>query len=438
MIARVQFCCFLLLFCWNPQIVSDTRDHSEAKCRFRFASGTRLKLTKTNLAKFAYPEGKAEHILYDEDIAGFGIRMHPSGRRTWFVQFRIGSKQRRMTLGTLDKVDPDEARRRARDALAKAQLGNDPQAEKVEKQAQASSTLKLVAETYLERYASKRLKPRTLVEVKRHLRSHWSPLSAIGVDSVTRAAVSKRLGEIAEQNGPFAANRARAALSAMYSWAIGEGLAHINPVAGTHRATEEVSRERVLTSDELALVWTHAGHGDFGAIVRLLILTGARREEVGAMRWSEVSADTWRLPAERSKNRQAHNVPLSSEALAVLGELTRQEDRDLIFGSRTGPFQGWSGSKSRLDGQMLAALKKKNGNAAKLMPWRLHDLRRTAATRMVDLGVLPHIVEAVLNHISGHRGGVAGVYNRATYDPEKRAALALWGEHVGKQLAPNA
>ena len=391
-----------------------------------------MRLNKPTVAKLQMPAGKTDVIVFDDTLPGFGIRLRAGGKRTWIAQYRVGTKQRRIVLGNCEALDADAARARAREALARVHLGSDPQAEKVEKRQQASITLQVVAEQYLAGYAANRLKPRSLVEVERHLRSHWAPLGETGIDGLKRAMVSARLAEIAKNNGPFAANRARAALSAMYSWAIGEGLAHSNPVAGTHRATEEVSRDRVLTDEELTLVWQLAGPGDFGAIVRLLILVGSRREEVGAMTWSEITGDVWRIAAERSKNRHAHDVPLSPPALSILNALPRMVDRDLVFGSRDGPFSGWSASKAKLDERMLAALKERHGKAARLTPWRLHDLRRTAATRMIDIGVLPHIVEATLNHISGHRAGVAGVYNRAIYAAEKRAALALWGAHVEK------
>ena len=388
-----------------------------------------MRLNKPNVAKLELPAGKADIIYFDDALPGFGVRLRSGGKRTWIAQYRLGTKQRRIVLGNCEALDADAARTRAKEALAKVQLGSDPQREKAEKRTQASVTLKVVSEQYLTGYAANRLKPRSLVEVQRHLRSHWAPLAETGIDGLKRAAVSARLAAIARDNGPFAANRARAALSAMYTWAIGEGLAHANPVAGTHRATAEVSRDRVLSDEEIEMVWNHAGPGDFGAIVRLLTLTGCRREEVGAMLWSEVTGDTWRIGAERSKNHQAHDVPLSKAARAILAERPRLVDRDLVFGSR-GPFQGWSTSKAYLDERMLAGLKERHGKTAKLLPWRLHDLRRTSATRMVDLGVLPHVVEAVLNHISGHRAGVAGVYNRSSYGPEKRAALELWGERV--------
>ena len=163
----------------------------------------------------------------------------------------------------------------------------------------------------------------------------------------------RELGRIARKAGPYAANRARAALTPLFAWAIGEGLTDANPVVGTNKATEEVARDRVLTDAELAAIWRHAGEGDYGAIVRLLILTGQRREEVGGMLWSEIdtAGAVWRIGAERTKNGRAHDVPLSAPALAVLRaiEAAGRATRDLVFGSRDGPFSGWSKAKSALD-----------------------------------------------------------------------------------------
>jgi integrase len=154
----------------------------------------------------------------------------------------------------------------------------------------------------------------------------------------------------------------------------------------------------VLTDAELAAVWDVAGIGDFAAIVRVLILTGQRREEVGGMLWSEIEMERalWRIGAERTKNGLAHEVPLSAPVLGVLRGLERREGRDLVFGAGDGPFQGWNNAKSSLEARVSAAL-----GQSPATPWRLHDIRRTVATRMADLGVQPHVVEAVLNHVSG-------------------------------------
>jgi integrase len=382
-----------------------------------------MKFTKASVERLKLPEGKSEVIYFDDGLAGFGVRIRAGGKRTWIAQYRLGAKQRRMTLGTLDTLDEAEARRRARTALSKVHLGNDPQMEKAERRAQAAVTLGSVVDAYLSRVET-RLKPRSFQEVHRHLRHHWAPLSQLAVSNIRRPDVAARLGCIARDNGPFAANRARSALSALFSWAIGEGIANENPVAGTNKATDEISRDRVLSSEELRLAWRHAGLGHYGAIVRLLILTGQRREEVGGMLWSEIDLDAalWSIGPDRTKNGLPHDVPLSPAAVSILRGIPRRDDRDYVFGSSSGPFQGWSNAKAALDARMTAA--------AKMQPWRLHDIRRTVATRLGDIGVLPHVIEAILNHVSGHKAGVAGIYNRAIYAAEKREALNRWAGFV--------
>ena len=390
-----------------------------------------MKFTKASVEGLKLPEGKSEIIFFDDDLAGFGVRIRVGGKRTWVAQYRLGTKQRRMTLGTLDALDEADARKRARTAFSKAHLGHDPAMEKSELRAQAAVTLGSVVDLYLP-LAEARLKPRSFQEVQRHLRLHWKPLSQQALAKVARADVAARLRSIARDNGPFAANRARAALSALFSWAIGEGLADANPVIGTNKATDEISRDRVLSNEELSLIWRHAGEGAYGAIVRLLVLTGQRREEVGGMLWRELrlAHGVWSIDASRTKNGLAHDVPLSLPAIGVMQEQERRDGRELVFGEGVGPFQGWSNAKSALDARVQKALGKVHGDSFALKAWRLHDIRRTVATRMGDLGVQPHVVEAILNHVSGHRAGVAGTYNRASYAAEKSAALRLWGDHV--------
>jgi integrase len=202
-------------------------------------------------------------------------------------------------------------------------------------------------------------------------------------------------------------------------------LTEANPVIGTNRAVDEISRDRVLSDQELTAIWRACRDDDFGRIVRLLMLTGQRREEVGGMAGAEISFPQarWSIPRERTKNGRPHEVPLSSSAVEVIRSSPLATSRDLLFGEGRGPFQGWSKAKAALDRRI-------DQSGAKVAPWRLHDLRRTVATRMAELGVLPHVVEAVLNHISGHKAGVAGTYNRALYSAEKRQALELWAEHV--------
>lgn len=395
-----------------------------------------MRLTGPNATKFSLPVGKSEMIVFDDVLPGFGLRLRAGGKRVWIAQYRVGSKQRRVTIGNIEAIGADRARVAAKEILAKVQLGSDPQTEKAAARKRASVTLGTIADQYVNGPAKAKLRERSFMEVDRHFRQHWKPLREMPMYHIDRADIAARLNAIKAENGPFAANRARASLSALFTWAMREGIVEVNPVIGTNKATEEISRDRVLTDAEMALIWQHCGSGDYGRIVRLLILTGQRREEVGGMMRSElyIVKALWSLTKERTKNGLPHDVPLSDAALDILSSVTKREDRDYIFGEGVGAFSGWSKSKAALDGRIATAVQKdaeEAGEKSKPMPpWRIHDLRRTVATRLDDLGVLPHVVEAVLNHVSGHRAGVAGIYNRATYAAEKRTALDLWGGHI--------
>ena len=222
-----------------------------------------VRLSNINLPKLSLPEGKLEIIVFDEALAGFGVRIRAGGKRTWVAQYRLGTKQRRISIGSLDKIDADEARRRAKSIFAKVQLGQDPSVEKIEAVAQASITLGATAEQYLNKHASKRLKPKGLTETTLYLKRHWGPLRELPLQTVRLQHVASRLHDLARDNGPYAANRARAALSALYTWAIGEGLADINPVVGSNKPAVETKRDRVLSDVELTQIWHCAGAGDF-------------------------------------------------------------------------------------------------------------------------------------------------------------------------------
>jgi integrase len=277
------------------------------------------------------------------------------------------------------------------------------------------------------------MKPKTLSDAGRYLRVGWKPLHDLPLGKIERRTVSARMSEIATENGAISANRARAALSTLFSWAMREGLAEANPVIGTNRAVDEKSRDRVLTDEELAAIWAACRADDYGCIVRLLILTGQRREEVGGTSWAEIelARARWSIPGERTKNRLPHDVPLSPAAIAILSSIPSSFLAGQLFGEGRGTFQGWSKAKAALDRRIVRA-------GIQIAPWRLHDIRRTVATRMAELGVLPHIIEAVLNHISGHKGGVAGIYNRALYTAEKQKALCVWADHINSLVDVNS
>jgi integrase len=201
-----------------------------------------------------------------------------------------------------------------------------------------------------------------------------------------------------------------------------EGLCEANPVIATNDpAAGTKPRDRVLSDSELKTIWAACDDSDdFGRIVRLLILTGARRQEIGGLKWDEIDFETGMLalPATRTKNHRAHELALPAAALEILRSTPHR--RDYVFGDVGPGFTSWSNATEAL----------KRGISAPLPPWRLHDIRRSTATHMAEIGVAPHIVEAILNHVSGHKGGIAGIYNKATYAEQTRIALAKWADHV--------
>jgi integrase len=369
-----------------------------------------------------------------EAVRGFGVRRQ-RGDPVYVIKYRAAGRQRFVTIGTHGKYTPVTARQKAKQLLGLVADGKDPADEKVQAALQAADTLGKIADQYL-RHANqklrlKQMRPRTYTEIDRYLVKCWKPLHSISVFKITRRHVSARIAEIAADQGAVTAARARSALSAMFNWAIREGWElPANPVLGTNRPVQPRSRERVLTDPELRAIWQACGDDDYGRIVRLLILTGQRRNEVGGMRWSEIAGDSWTIPGARTKNHREHSLPLTPAALAIIQAQPRRNDRDFIFGEGQRGFQGWSKCKARLDARIAA-------EGEPLPHWTVHDLRRTAATMIADrLGVLPHIVEAILNHVSGHKSGPAGIYNRARYSEEMRDALQRWADYVDDLTTP--
>jgi integrase len=263
--------------------------------------------------------------------------------------------------------------------------------------------------------------------VVQYLEKHWRPLRERPLDSIKRADIAMRLQDLVKAHGRAAAARARTHLSALFVWAMGEGLCDANPVTGTNNPNSDAKpRTRVLKDAEIKAVWqTCIPDDDFSRIVQLLLLTGCRRDEIGALEWSEVDLDagTITFPERRTKNGRQLALTLPAPALDILHSIPRRADRPYVFGKVGKGFTGVSHAMARFQARMAAA-----GNA--LEHWSLHDLRRSAATGMAEIGIQPHVVEAILNHVSGHKAGVAGVYNRAGYKRDIAMALAQWAEHL--------
>jgi integrase len=310
---------------------------------------------------------------------------------------------------------PDTARNEALRLLGSVVGGDDPFAKAV-----AAESFSGEVERYLERKRAG-LQPSSFEEIRRFLTGHCAALAKLPLTDIDRRTIALVLAEIERDRGPVARNRARSALSTFFGWAIAEGLLEANPVQGTAKVSEGNGRERVLTNAEVAKLWAGLGDDSFDDIVRLLLLTGQRRSEIGALQWSEVDLARKMivLPPARTKNKRKHELPLSRQALAIIERQPRRNSSPFLFSDVKG-FKNWDAAKARLD--------QRSGLAA----YTLHDIRRTAATGMAELGVQPHHIEAILNHVSGHKAGVAGIYNKARYVDEMRSALQRWADHVDK------
>jgi integrase len=385
-----------------------------------------MRLDAKTVTGLRLAHGKADVIHFDSALPGFGFRLRASGnevRKSWVVQYRRSGGTRRMLLGSAEVLTAEQARAAAKKTLAAIALGQDPQAEKAARRSADKFTLAAMIEDYLASKESS-VRARTFAEVQRYLRGpYFKPLHGLPVDTIGLRDVAARLLVITRESGAVAAGNARSALNALYVWALANGLVQTNPVVGTARPKTPPARDRVLSDHELAAVWRATGDDAFGRVVKLLMLLGQRRTEVGGMAWSELDLEqgTWTIPARRSKNHRAHTLPLSSLALRIIRSVSHLVGRDTLFGDRADSgLTGWARPKAALDARL----------GDKVKPWTLHDLRRSCATHMADLGVQPHIIEQLLNHHSGHKAGPAGIYNRSSYEREVKAALALWSDHV--------
>jgi hypothetical protein len=269
-------------------------------------------LTAKLVAALQLPPGKAEAIHFDAKLPGFGYRLRRSGgeiKRSWVVQYRRAGGTRRIKLGDAAVLSAEQARKHAMKVLGRVADGEDPQAERHDRRSKDKLTTRAVIEEYV---AAKEpeLRPRSFVEVKRYLLTggYFRALHPLPIDTVTRRDIAARLVAITRESSSNTAAHARSVLNGFFVWAMRMGYLEANPVLGTLKPKESVGRSRVLSDAELAAVWRACGDDDHGCIVRLLILTACRRQEIGGLRWSELDEPRgiWTLPGTRSKNRRAH------------------------------------------------------------------------------------------------------------------------------------
>jgi integrase len=411
----------------------------------RTAAGIRALLARLGSLPTGY-----DKTHFDSDLPGYGLRVRGSGVHSLMVQYAIAGQSRRVVISKFGSIDPGKAYSTGKDLLAQVRLGRDPAAEKEHARTRAAESFGALLSRFLERQRAKQ-KLRSYEETERHLTKHCKTFHRYPVESLDRRIIGARLAEIEKHNGPAAANRVRASLSAYFTWLAREGYAEANPVAFTNKAVENGARERVLSDDELRIICRALTDGTpsipggpsdhYSTIIKLLLLTGARRDEIGGLRWSEVDIDdaTITLPSTRTKSRREHVVPLSESALKILAAQPRRTNldgtpRDHVFGiGLNRGYSGWSKSKAEIDARVAEA-------GREVENWTLHDFRRSLSTALHGkrFSVPPHVVETILGHVSGHKAGVAGIYNKAIYLDERRDALERWGAHVMSIVSGNS
>lgn len=409
-------------------------------------------LTAASVERLKHQPGRRIE-LPDAVLPGLYLVIQPSGQKGWAVRYRYGGKPRKVTIGPYPAFDLVAARAHGRQMLQVVSLGRDPGAEKIEEKRRARESdadqdlVSGALDSFVKRHVRPNTSSRSAEETERLFKLHVRPAwGTRRLDDIKRRDVIALLDKVVDGGSPIAANRVLAAVRKFFNWSVDRGILETSPCVRVKPPTEETSRDRVLSDDELRLVW-HAATWigpPVGSFIQILVLTGQRRDEVARMTRSErVRPDLWTIPGLRTKNGTAQDVPLVPAAQAVLNAVPEViGEAGYVFTTNgAAPISGFAKAKARLDDAMLSILKAEaaergeNLHRVTIAPWRLHDLRRTLATGMARLRTAVHVIEAVLNHTSGQVSGVAAVYNRHRYLDEKRGALEVWAEHVQRVVA---
>ena len=370
--------------------------------------------------------------VWEDNGKGFGMRISPTGRKSWLFMYRFDGRARRMTLGTYPKTslaDANEAHATARKQLGK---GIDPGKDKVQanQEDRESLTVKLLIDEYIEKWAKPR--KRSWAEDKRILDKDVLPVWKYRkAKDITRRDVITLLDGIVERGAPIAANKTLAVVRKMFNFAIGRDIVQTTPCAAITAPSPVKQRDRVLSETEIKTFWEALGrtandndNPEMSTGTRLAfklqLLTAQRRAEIVSARWADINQGWWTIPAERSKNKLPHRVPLSAEALELLQEIRALDTESEWL------FQSPRGNKPVTPDSVSYALLR-NLEKMKMDHFTSHDLRRTAASMMTGMGISRLVVSKILNHVES---GITAVYDRHSYDQEKQQAMNAWGRKV--------
>ena len=410
------------------------------------------KFTDRSIKAMALPEGRKDMLVFDDECRGLGLRITAAGRKSFLVQWTDPATKRKVRepLGAWGSITLEQARAAVRARLGEVAKGIDPAAERQkakaraeEEKAEAALTLAALIEQWGKLHLSAR-RPRYAAEAQRALRFAFADHLKRPAARLTRGQVIEVLDKLTSQGKGTTAGRTAAYGRACYAWAEKRGRVPSSPFHRLPMSEPATERERVLMPEEVAEIWavTEGLGYPFGPFYRLALLTLQRREEVAGMRWSEISADgkTWTIPAERMKNSRPHDVHLPEAARDVLAAIPRQladigKPIDLVF-TTTGktPISGYSRAKAALDAAIVKARAEKAADTGKepkkLVPWRLHDFRRTGVSRLAAMGFDSIVADKLLAHKPAKLRGVASVYQRHDFAAERAKALDAWAGEV--------
>lgn len=367
---------------------------------------------------------------------GFGVRVTAAGSRVFVINYRLRGREHRYTIGAWPDWSALKAVREARDLRQRVDRGENPLENRAP--SPATKTVSAVLDDFIARYVRNKDRPlRSAAHVESALNRLVKPrVGKVGIYDLRRSHVAQMLDHIEDQAGPVMADRTRAYFRKALSWYserdddfnLNAAFVRVRPRA----SPKERARTRILSDEEIRVVWAMLGKtGTFGAIVKTLLLTAQRRDEVAHMSRHEIGQDgIWEIPSWRYKTKKPNFVPLSKSALSLIQAQPQMKDCDYVFPSRVGtPFSGFAKTKAALDKDIIRA----RAASAPLPNWTLHDLRRTAKTLMVRAGVRPDVSERVLGHVIG---GVEGTYDRHSYADEKRDALEKLAAMIERILSP--
>ena len=369
--------------------------------------------------------------IADGGADGLYLIVQPSGAKSWAIRYRHHGRATKFTLGAGAALSLAQARKAAAEARLALEKDIDPAAERRSARAankvdQHPDAVEVLVKQFLALHGPK-IRPATRRiydgALRRFVLPQWDKRR---VHEIRRRDVIALVEAIAVDR-PIMANRTLGVLSKFFNWLLARDVIAASPVHGVEMPALEKARDRMLDNDEIAALWRAcADEGIVGAAVRIMLLTGARRTEVSAMRWAEIDEETrtWVLPSERSKNGQAHVVPLSTGAWQIIAALPRISDTHVFSTSGNGPVVNFCRIKERLDAKLKFE-----------KHWQFHDLRRSCASGLQRLGVRVEVIEATLGHRSGVFRGITSIYQRHDFADEKRAALQRWADHVEQLVA---